>query len=122
VFERRGQRLAHRPAGNLAFNSMEACVEAASAGLGVTQVLSALAHGAIRAGRLAPVLIDWAAEGPALYLVYPPNRQQSARIRAFAAFAAGVFAAADAGWREIVAAARRMPRRRRAAPRSGLLD
>jgi LysR family transcriptional regulator for bpeEF and oprC len=122
VFERRGQRLAHRPAGNLAFNSMEACVEAASAGLGVTQVLSALAHGAIRAGRLAPVLIDWAAEGPALYLVYPPNRQQSARIRAFAEFAAGVFAAADAGWREIVAAARRMPRRRRAAPRSGLLD
>jgi DNA-binding transcriptional LysR family regulator len=88
----------------------------------VTQVLSALAHGAIRAGRLAPVLIDWAAEGPALYLVYPPNRQQSARIRAFAEFAAGVFAAADAGWREIVAAARRMPRRRRAAPRSGLLD
>ncbi|MGH6891778.1 MAG: LysR substrate-binding domain-containing protein, partial [Dongiaceae bacterium] len=117
VFERRGVRTAHRPAGNLAFNSMEACVEAAAAGLGVTQVLSALAHGAIVAGRLVPVLIDWAAAGPPLYLVYPPNRHQSARIRAFAEFAAEVFAAADAGWRDIVATARQTPsaRRRRRA-------
>ncbi len=113
VFERRGVRTALRPAGNLAFNSMEACVEAAAAGLGTTQVLSALAHGAIVDGRLVPVLVDWAAAGPALYLVYPPNRQQSARIRAFAGFAAEVFAAADAGWRDIVATARNMPRRRR---------
>ena len=114
VFERRGQRVVQRPVGNLAFNSMEACVEAATAGLGVTQVLSALAHGAIVAGRLAPVLVDWAAAGPALYLVYPPNRQQSARIRAFAEFAAEVFAATDAGWRDIVASARQKPRRSRA--------
>jgi LysR family transcriptional regulator for bpeEF and oprC len=116
VFERRGVRTTHRPAGNLAFNSMEACVEAAAADLGVTQVLSALAHGAIVAGRLAPVLVDWAAAGPALYLVYPPNRHQSARIRAFAQFAAEVFAAADAGWRDIVETARQRPsglRRRR---------
>jgi LysR family transcriptional regulator for bpeEF and oprC len=122
VFERGKERRAQRPAGNLAFNSMEACVEAAAAGLGVTQVLSALAHGAIVAGRLAPVLVDWASEGPALYLVYPPNRQLSARIRAFAEFAVEVFAAADAGWRDIVAAARRMPRRRRTSLRGGLLD
>jgi LysR family transcriptional regulator for bpeEF and oprC len=113
VFERAGARGTRRPSGNLAFNSMEACVEAAAAGLGVTQVLSALAHGAIVAGRLAPVLIGWAAEGPALYVVYPPNRQLSARIRAFAEFAGEVFAAADAGWRDIVAATGRMPTRRR---------
>jgi LysR family transcriptional regulator for bpeEF and oprC len=122
VFERRGERVAQRPAGNLAFNSMEACVEAAATGLGVTQVLSAIAHDAIVGGRLVPVLVDWAAAGPALYLVYPPNRQLSARIRAFADFAAEVFAAADAGWRDIVATARKMPRRRRTSPRSGLLD
>ena len=68
------------------------------------------------------MLVDWAAAGPALYLVYPPNRQLSARIRAFAEFAVAVFAAADAGWRDIVAAARKMPRRRRTSLRSGLLD
>jgi DNA-binding transcriptional LysR family regulator len=96
-----------------AFHSKKNSVDAAAAGLGVTQVLSALAHGAIVAGRLAPVLVDWVAEGPALYLVYPPNRQQSARIRAFAEFAVEVFAAADAGWRDIVARARKTPCRRR---------
>jgi LysR family transcriptional regulator for bpeEF and oprC len=114
VFARAGEQVLHRPAASLAFNSMEACVEAAAVGLGVTQVLSSLAHGAIVAGRLAPVLLDGAAEGPALYIVYPPSRQLSARIRAFAAFAAEVFAEADAGWRDIVAAA---GRRRRAGRR-----
>jgi len=100
---RDGQRRTHRPTGNLAFNSMEACVAAAQAGLGVTQVLSSLAHGAIAAGTLAPVLLDWAAEGPPLYVVYPPNRQQSARIRAFVELAAAVFAEADAGWKDVAA-------------------
>jgi LysR family transcriptional regulator for bpeEF and oprC len=114
VFERRGARATHRPTGNLAFNSMEACVEAAAAGLGMTQVLSALAHDAIVTGRLAVVLLDAAAEGPPLYVVYPPTRQLSARIRAFAEFAAEVFAEADAGWRDIVAAA---GARRPSAPR-----
>ena len=117
VFARAGERVLHRPAGSLAFNSMEACVEAAAVGLGVTQVLSSLAHAAIVAGRLAPVLLDGAAEGPPLYIVYPPSRQLSARIRAFAAFAAEVFDEADAGWRDIVAAAgrRRHGGRRRVA-------
>jgi LysR family transcriptional regulator for bpeEF and oprC len=134
IFESAGARRVHRPAGNLAFNSMEACVAAAAAGLGVTQVLSSLAHDAIAARRLAPVLLDGAAEGPPLYFVHPPNRQLSARTRAFAEFAAEVFAAADAGWRDVVAAARRRPagrnppRASRAAPlrrgadRKGLLD
>jgi LysR family transcriptional regulator for bpeEF and oprC len=102
-FARAGVRLTHRPLGNLAFNSMEACVEAAQAGLGITQVLSSLAHRAILAGSLTPVLLDWATEGPGLYVVYPPNRQQSARIRAFVEFAAGIFAEADAGWNDLAA-------------------
>lgn len=102
-FERAGARRTHLPAGNLAFNSMEACVDAAQAGLGITQVLSSLAHRAVVGGSLVPVLLDWATAGPGLYVVYPPNRQQSARIRAFVEFAAGVFAEADAGWNDIAA-------------------
>lgn len=102
-FERAGVRRFYRPVGNLAFNSMEACVDAALAGLGITQVLSSLAHRAIVRGSLVPVLLDWATAGPSLYVVYPPNRQPSARVRAFIAFAAGVFAETDAGWNDIVA-------------------
>jgi len=119
VFESKGAQRLHRPVGNLAFNSMEACVGAAAAGIGVTQVLSSLAHDAIVSGQLAPMLLDWAAAGPPLYVVYAPNRHLSARIRAFADFAAEVFAAADAGWRDIVT--RAQPRRRRQGAR-GLLD
>jgi LysR family transcriptional regulator for bpeEF and oprC len=86
LFRARGQSVAHHPTGTLAFNSMEACVEAAEAGLGVTQVLSALAHRALQQKQLRRVLAAYAAEGPALYLVYPPNRQHSARIRVVLAF------------------------------------
>jgi LysR family transcriptional regulator for bpeEF and oprC len=106
-FERAGQQARHRPLARLAFNSMEPCVIAAEAGLGLTQVLSSLAHRAIRSGSLRPVLLDWAAEGPGLYLVYPPNRQQSARIRVFAEFASEVFLELDAAFQDIVARRRR---------------
>jgi LysR family transcriptional regulator, regulator for bpeEF and oprC len=113
LFERNGTQTRRVPAGNLAFNSMEACVEAAGAALGITQVLSSLAHDAIISRRLAPVLLAWAVAGPPLYVVYPPNRRLSARIRAFADFAVDVFAAADAGWRDILTNAPPHRRRRR---------
>jgi LysR family transcriptional regulator for bpeEF and oprC len=80
------------PQGSVAFNSMEACVEAAVAGLGVTQVLSSLAERAIERGELSPVLADHAAPGPRIYVVYPPHRQASPRLRALIAFLRGVFA------------------------------
>jgi LysR family transcriptional regulator for bpeEF and oprC len=112
-FERAGVRRIHRPVGNLAFNSMEACIDAAQAGLGVTQVLSSLAHRAIVSGRLLPILSDWATPGPSLYIVYPVNRQQSARIRAFVEFAIRVFAEADAGWKNIAAIDAKASARRR---------
>jgi LysR family transcriptional regulator for bpeEF and oprC len=118
VFARQGVPLARAPGGRLAFNSMEAAVEAAAAGLGVAQVLSSLAQGAVAAGRLAPVLVDWAAAGPPLYVAYPHHRHLSAKIRAFVDFAGEVFAG-DGGWGAIAAAARRSsaPRARRAGAR-----
>lgn len=75
----------------LAFNSMEACIDAAVAGLGVTQVLSVVAHEALRDGTLRPVLTNYACAGPPLFVVYPPSRSASARIRAFCDFAKEVF-------------------------------
>jgi DNA-binding transcriptional LysR family regulator len=91
-FERGAERLGVAPRGALAFNSMEACIDAAIAGLGVTQVVSAFAHHAVHAGRLLPLLDDWAAGGPALYLVHPPERDLSARLAAFIEFARAAFA------------------------------
>jgi LysR family transcriptional regulator for bpeEF and oprC len=96
-FSNDGGKLLHRPLGNLAFNSMDACLDAASAGLGLTQVLSSVAHAAIEEGKLEPVLMDYVSAGPTLFLAYPPNLQASARLRVFAEFATQVFAQADSG-------------------------
>lgn len=116
LFEKGGERIERSPDGRLAFNSMEAAVEAAAAGLGVAQVLSSLAQGAIASGRLAPVLVDWAAAGPPLYVAYPHHRHLSAKIRAFVDFAVDAFAG-DGGWSAIVAAAKSDQRAQRAGGR-----
>ena len=91
-FARAGISSSFSPQGMVAFNSMEACVEAAVAGLGVTQVLSSLAERAIERQELSPVLADYAAPGPRIYIVYPPHRQASPRLRAVIDFLRGVFA------------------------------
>jgi DNA-binding transcriptional LysR family regulator len=70
---------------------MEACVEAAVAGLGVTQVLSSLAQTALASRRLRGVLAAYAAPGPSIYLVYPPHRQASPRLRALLGFLRDAF-------------------------------
>jgi DNA-binding transcriptional LysR family regulator len=70
---------------------MEACVEAAAAGLGVTQVLSSLAERAVRTRKVRPLLGKYAARGPDIYLVYPQHRQLSARLRVLLDFLAELF-------------------------------
>jgi len=77
----------------LSFNSMEACVEAAAMGLGVTQVWSSVAHSALRDGRLRPLLTSYISEGPGLYFSYHAQHQASARLRAFSEFLVEVFSA-----------------------------
>jgi LysR family transcriptional regulator, regulator for bpeEF and oprC len=92
-FAEAGSIASFAPQGSVAFNSMEACVEAAAAGLGVTQVLSSLAEHAIERGELRPVLAERAAPGPSIYVVYPPHRQASPRLRVLIEFLRSVFAA-----------------------------
>jgi DNA-binding transcriptional LysR family regulator len=82
-----------QPRGQLGFNSMEACMEAAVAGLGVTQVLSSLVQPALASRRLRGLLTTYAAPGPSIYLVYPPHRQASPRLRALLGFLRDALAA-----------------------------
>ena len=87
-----GAPSAWQPRGQLGFNSMEACVEAAAAGLGVTQVISSLAASALEKKRLRAVLGSFVAPGPSIYVVYPPQRQASSRLRALLEFLRSAFA------------------------------
>jgi hypothetical protein len=67
--------------------------------------LSSVALSAIEAGRLAPILTHVAADGPSLFVVYAPNHQASARLRAFVGFVVELFSEVDPSWGRILAKA-----------------
>ncbi|MBN1960158.1 MAG: LysR family transcriptional regulator [Deltaproteobacteria bacterium] len=94
-FQHGQTRIIEKPIGNLAFNSMEACIETACMGLGLIQVLSSVAFDSIRQGRLIQILADYTCNGPSLYFAYPPNRQASARLRIFGDFLKNAFSQFD---------------------------
>lgn len=65
---------------------------AARAGLGVVQVPTFMVREAIGKGELRPVLSDWHRDPMPLYVVYPPNRHLSNKLRVFVDWAANLFA------------------------------
>jgi DNA-binding transcriptional LysR family regulator len=69
-----------------------AYVAAGLAGLGVIQVPLFMVQEAIATGTLMTLLDDWKVAPRPLYLVYPPNRHVSVRLRAFIDWAAALFA------------------------------
>jgi DNA-binding transcriptional LysR family regulator len=72
----------------LATTLPESAIEAAQAGLGLTQVTSYQAEAAVRAGTLVPVLRDYESPTTPVSLVHPSNRRVPLKVRAFLDFAA----------------------------------
>lgn len=62
------------------------------AGLGVSQAPSFMAAPHLESGELVRVLPDWAHPPLPVYVVYPPNRHLSAKVRAFVDWAVELFA------------------------------
>ena len=63
-------------------------VDAALAGMGITQVFDFMVEDIVREGRLVRVLVDQTAEGPPVHALCAPGRRATARVRAaFDAFA-----------------------------------
>ena len=56
---------------------------AALSGLGVAPLPCFMAAEAIAAGQLVPILPGWKVEPIPLYIVYPPNRHLSNKVRVF---------------------------------------
>jgi LysR family transcriptional regulator for bpeEF and oprC len=71
--------------GNRTFgtNESNAHVAAGLAGLGVLQTFAYVARPHIASGALVPVLQDWQPAPYPFYVVYPPNRHLSNRLRVF---------------------------------------
>ncbi|WP_347902019.1 LysR family transcriptional regulator [Pseudomonas purpurea] len=68
----------------LIFDIGDALVDAVLGGYGVAQLMEFAVKDALAAGRLVPLLEGYAGRSRALSLVYPPSRQYSPKLMAFA--------------------------------------
>ena len=62
------------------------------AGFGISQCVTFQAEPYLASGELVQVLADWSVEPLPMYVVYPPNRHLSPKVRAFVDWAAELFA------------------------------
>lgn len=82
-FERDGEKLEINPRHILAVNDARSYLTAALSGLGIAPVPYFMAVEYLRKGDLVPVLTGWQTEPIPLYIVYPPNRHLSNKVRVF---------------------------------------
>lgn len=80
-FEKDGQELRVRVAGQLTFNTSYPMVEAAVKGLGVAYVPEDLVAAELESGTLVALLEDWTPPFPGYYLYYPSRHQNSPAFR-----------------------------------------
>lgn len=82
-FERKGEKVEVNGRYILSVNDARSYLAAALSGLGIAPLPCFMVREAIAAGRLVPVLQEWATEPIPLYIVYPQNRHLSNKVRVF---------------------------------------
>jgi LysR family transcriptional regulator for bpeEF and oprC len=92
IFRKDGAEHIITPAGRLCFSDPDSGIAAAAGGAGFVRVLRFAAEAQIAAGLLQPVLEDWN-EGAwwPVSVIYPRNRQPTAKLKVFIEFVAGLF-------------------------------
>lgn len=95
LFARQGDKLEINARHMLSVNDSTAALTAGLAGLGIVHTATFMAQPHFASGALVPVLLDWCAETIPLYVVYPPNRHLSAKLRVFVDWVAELFARSD---------------------------
>jgi DNA-binding transcriptional LysR family regulator len=88
VFERSRRRISWPPRRGHTFSSSDALIAAATAGMGIAQVLDLSAADAVAAGQLRPLLPRFAAEGPPVSVVSTPEKLLLPKVRVFRDFVA----------------------------------
>lgn len=89
-FERDGQVQRLRPEGNFVSDQSTLLVHLAEQGSGLVQMPRYLVRQGLDAGRLVPVLADYATLGAPLSVVFPRARQPVRRVQVFADFLIGL--------------------------------
>jgi LysR family transcriptional regulator for bpeEF and oprC len=82
-FSRGQERVEVRRESRIAVNDSEAYLEAGYAGLGLIQMAGFMIEDALADGRLVRVLDDWRIDSVPIYVIYPSNRQLSAKVQVF---------------------------------------
>ena len=75
----------------LSVNESNAYVASVVAGLGIGQITSWQAQRHLKSGALVQLLPDWTKPRLPIYVVYPPNRHLSAKVRVFVDWTADLF-------------------------------
>lgn len=75
----------------LVVNDTNAYVAAGVAGLGIIQAPAYGVHTALAEGKLVPLLEDWGTDSIPVYVIYPPNRYLSAKVRVFIDWVVALF-------------------------------
>lgn len=88
LFQRGAQRKRLTLPFNIAFNSAEAEIRAATRGAGIVQSMDLMVAEALALGRLQVVLPEWSAPGKPISIVCRTALRDSPKIRVFADFAA----------------------------------
>lgn len=91
LFQRGAEPYAQTPAGVIAFDHIESMIAAAQAGCGIVQALSVSVAALIADGSLVPLLRDWAAPGPGLWVLTQARHHRAAKVKVFVDFLAGLF-------------------------------
>ena len=91
-FNKDGEHIEPSAPYRLAVNESNSHTVAVLAGLGASQMVTFVAQPYLDAGELVQILPDWTREPLPIYVVYPPNRHLSAKVRAFVDWTADMFA------------------------------
>ncbi|ALI03148.1 HTH-type transcriptional activator AaeR [Pseudomonas sp. FW306-02-F02-AA] len=92
IYEKNAQRYNVRIKGNAQSNNSEAIREMVLGGLGIALSPVWLFSEDLKAGRVIAILQDYRAQSLPIHAVFPANRRQSARVKAFVDYMSEAFA------------------------------
>lgn len=95
TFTRSGERIELDLPHMLSVNDSGAELAAGLAGLGIVRTTTFEAQPHFASGELVPLLLDWCPESIPIYVVYPPNRHLSTKLRVFVDWVAELFARSE---------------------------
>jgi LysR family transcriptional regulator for bpeEF and oprC len=95
TFTKDGERIEFEARHLVSVNDSNANLAAGLAGLGIVRTTTFMAKSYIDSGLLQPLLLDWCADSIPIYVVYPPNRHLSTKLRVFVDWVAELFARSD---------------------------